>query len=567
MNFQRSGGLRHGNDWQHLIFRGFNGFVNYFRPLVVALFTLEVRAFQVTPGPMHVISLMVHIVNTLLVGLLAMHLSAGESRSGQHWFVMTLAMLLYGLHPLLVEPVVWIDCQFDLIATLFMLLGLLLNASLKRNFPRMLAVALCFFLAACSKESAAPFPLFIVVFDWLKLPISKSTPKLAQLQSLISRNWPVYVLTLVAGITYLFLRHWALGSLALEAGTDQLPALPRAQQASFLYLRYWRMFFWPMTGMGPLHPIDSIQFFNFSSMSILRDVGAVSMVLIGFILTLRRSFTGGLILVVTFSLLPVLHVLAANVDASLYHERYAMTALAIACAMVPGCLQETPIPANIRDVCSIAALVALAAWIALSIMNIRQTIPLWSSQLKLWEWAYQENPTYVGAKDQLITAYIGAGKNEKATYIINDVIARSENCPMCMLNGASMALKEGKADLAEFYLSKIKNPNELRFNNATYDFYLIDQAEVLILRNRAAEAEPILRQAIAADGSDPEPQFTLAVALALQGKILAAKSAQKSAMSLYVPDGTERARREETFTALLDSLQTTSGKGADVTRN
>src|SRR5580765_7213693 len=63
-----------GDAWKE-VFRGFGGWINYFRPLVVLLFAVEIRAFDVTPGPMHLVSLGMHLADTLLVGLLALRLS------------------------------------------------------------------------------------------------------------------------------------------------------------------------------------------------------------------------------------------------------------------------------------------------------------------------------------------------------------------------------------------------------------------------------------------------------------------------------------------------------------
>lgn len=137
--------LSHGDDWKHYIFKDFNGWTNYFRPLVVAFFALQVRLFNNAPGPMHAVSLGMHLVNTTLVGLLSWQCSRATSNAQLRVGLLALVMLLYGLHPVLIEPVTWIGCQFDMAATLFMLLGLLLNTRIKHRLSRAIAVASCFF--------------------------------------------------------------------------------------------------------------------------------------------------------------------------------------------------------------------------------------------------------------------------------------------------------------------------------------------------------------------------------------------------------------------------------------
>src|ERR1700754_473078 len=76
LDFQQMPWLRTGDQWKQIIFRGFNDWAYYFRPLIVAFFTLQIRLFDVAPGPMHLVSLAMHLLNTFIVGLLALRLRA-----------------------------------------------------------------------------------------------------------------------------------------------------------------------------------------------------------------------------------------------------------------------------------------------------------------------------------------------------------------------------------------------------------------------------------------------------------------------------------------------------------
>jgi hypothetical protein len=552
LDFQRTAWLRQGDGWRYMLLQKFNDWTNYFRPLVIALFTAEIRAFGVQPGPMHTVSLLLHLLNTILVGELAARTSK-NLRHDASWLTRAVPMLLYGLHPLLIESVVWIGCQFDLVATLFMLMGLLLNTSTRHPIGRAIGVAISFFLAACSKESAAAFPLLLIVFDWFALKDLRNERLVTRLKVLCVRNRLVYLFTLAAGIAYLALRHWALGSLALESSGDALPFLARFQQACFLYLKYWRMFFWPMTGMGPLHPLSVEPFYTVSTKSLLQDAFAIGIVIASVVLTLRRSYLGGLMIAVTFALLPVMHIIAANLDASLYHERYAMMALAAACVLLPSVWMTARIPERIALPFSRAALTILVAWLALSITNIRLTIPLWSTQLALWQWAEQENPDYIGAKDELISAYIDAGDNARAWRLINQVAAGSQPCPNCLLNGASLAITRSDLEHASYFLDKIKSDPAIFANKSTYRFYLTTQSKLLILQNHLNEAEDKARLAIASDNLDPEPQLVLAMALALQGKFTEAQKTEDLGIQLLAPE--ERAQRLQSFEAWMSDLR------------
>lgn len=516
------------------------------------MFAIEVRTFHVQPEPMHVVSLIIHLINTWLVGIVAVKLGENRFAHAGRWYLLALPMLLFGLHPLLVEPVVWIGCQFDLMATLLMLLGLIFNLSLRRPWPRGISVAICFFLAACAKESAAAFPFILIIFDWLALDEPQNSPKPTQLRIFLKKNWLVYALAFAAGMVYLTLRNYALGGLAIEADADRLTSLARFQQASFLYSRYWQMFFWPMTGMGPLHPLDRSSFFILSAVSLLRDILSLGIILLGIALTLRRICAGGLILVVTFALLPVLHIVPGNLDTSLYHERYAMTALAFACALLPLTLKDISLPKSSERILSLATKIILFFWLVLAVIGIRQLVPLWSTQLNLWKWALQENPNFILAKEELIEAYITSGAHAEAWQLIDNVVAAETPCTDCMLNAADLALLEGNPARASIFLDKIQNAADLHTFASRYRFYLTLRAELLLLQGHSAQAEQMARNTIAMDNLDPQPYLVLATALARQGKLVDAQQQENSALLLLAPE--QRDYRRQAFEKLLTSL-------------
>lgn len=553
LDFQKMAWLRHGSDWQQLLLRRFNDWVSYFRPLGIALFALEVRLFGATPGPMHLVSLGIHLINTLLVGVLAAQIEGKSLLPGKRLWIFTVPMLLYGLHPLLVEPVVWIGCQFDLTATLFMLLGWIANIGVERRMFRALGVAICFFLAACSKESALAFPFIIAVFDWIARPDSHDKGTLARVRLVLIQNRVTYLAILAAGAAYLALRHWALGEFMPSNGTHPLPALGRLQEVSFLYLRYWRMFFWPAMGMGPMHPIPTEQFFVFSIPGALQDAGAASILSIGVLLTARRLHAGALILCVTFALLPVLHVIGGQFDASLYHERYAMTALTIGCAWLPSTLLQVSLAPYARRALTIAGIFSLAVWSILSIMTIHVTVPLWSTQVKLWQWALEENPDYVGAKDELISAYMDQGSYASAWKLIDEIVKNNERCMNCMLNAATLSIQEDNPQRASLFLQKIKDLPELYASASSYRAYLTTVAQTELLERNIPAAEAASKAATALDNLDPQPQLVLASALALEGKRAEALQYENAAIALLTPEEQPAQRRK--FKKLLDSLR------------
>jgi protein O-mannosyl-transferase len=543
LDFQQMAWLRHGNDWQHLLLQKFNDWVAYFRPLGVALFTIEVRAFGPNPGPMHLVSLLIHLINTLFVGVLAMQLATKHLPQKPRLHVFALPMLIYGLHPVLVEPVVWIGCQFDLAATLFMLLGWLSGLRIQNQALRALSVGCCFFLAACAKESAVAFLPILMVLHWFAMEVSQGESIVARLCKLLTHHAITYSTVLLAGIAYLVFRHLALGQLIPNTGGHALPLWVRLQEASFTYLQYWRMLFWPTVHMGPIHLIDTDQFLQLNSGSLLRDTLALSLVVIGAAMAVCRIYSGALILCVTFALFPVLHIISTNFDHSLYHERYALTALAIACAWFPLVLSELPKPASARRIVSPMAYFALAVWLALAIMNIRVTIPLWSTQINLWQWALEENPDSTTAKDELISGYLDAGDNADAWRLINNLVASNTSCTNCFLNAATLALRENNPKLADFFLQRIKDSPELYNSSTSIRTYFIQIGDIQLMEGKFEAAERMERLAMEHGKLDPIPQLFLAEALAFEGKTDEATRVESAAILLMEPDKREQQRQ------------------------
>jgi hypothetical protein len=542
IDFQNKAWLTQGNAWEHFIWRDFNNWVNYFRPLVIGLFTIQLRVFGVQPGPMHVVSLVIHLINTTLVGVLAWRLSAGKWVGERQWLVLAIPMLVYGLHPVLIEPVAWIGCQFDLVATLFMLLGLTLNITVRSAGGRAFWVAICFFLSVCSKESGAAFPLLLVVFDWIALDVSRDAPMSSQLKVLLRKNAYTYVAIAVAGVVYLALRHWALGGLTLHGDQDVLPAFARLQEASYLYLRYWGMIFWPNDGMSPVHPVPLQRFLVVNVQSVLEVVVTLAMVLGGLVCALKRLVIGGVVLIVTFSLLPVLHIVAASLDSSLYHERYAMTGLAMVCAMSPLAFRQLRNLRNFPRVVTLAASATLLFWISLSIIGIRMTLPLWSNQESLWQWALHEYPDDAVANAQLISVYADADDGARAWPLINSVVAKNVPCTYCMLNAAVLAVNERDIQRASFFLDRVEHAPDLHSLKMTYVAYLNARGALLLLQNNPVAAEAVAREAISQDGLYPDPQLILAAALARQGRVAEARGIGMAALQLIPPQQREQRR-------------------------
>lgn len=447
VNFRWHTWLTEGDQWKHYIFRDFNYWKYYFRPLVVGLFTLQLRLFDGAPGPMHAVSLTIHLANTLLVGWLALRCcEAASRRTDQRAIPVGVSMLLFGLHPAVIESVAWVGCQYDLLLTLFTLLGLLASTSLGAA-TRPFAIACCFFLAACTKESAIAFPLVLVLYDWAMQGAKKNgQPQLPELRAFVARNAPTWLALLAAGFAYLAFRHAAMGPSIMPGGDLAMSPLAHLQMVCSTYMRYWSMLLLPTAGMSPVHEFDARQFMEVTPGSLSTVAAAIGILTIAILgLLRRRSALMAMILIMTATLLPVLRILPAAFNPNLYHDRYLVCGLAVACAMVPLLRPRLPhsvraraTPFLLRFLLTITGI----AWLATSVITIRSTIPLWANETTLWNWAYATDRNSRYAISNLLELHLAAGRFDEARPLADRVLNERIECPNCLMSIAALALHD-----------------------------------------------------------------------------------------------------------------------------
>ncbi len=162
---------------------------SYYRPVVFASFALEARAVGVAPPVFHATNLALHAcVASLLFGA-ASALGAGSG-------VALAGSLLFALHPVQSEAVLYVSGRTDVLCAAFALaaLWLHLRSAGWRGAPALrharVGAALCFGLSLGCKESSAALPLAFALGDRI---FASGRGSLAGLL----RLWP-YALVLVA---------------------------------------------------------------------------------------------------------------------------------------------------------------------------------------------------------------------------------------------------------------------------------------------------------------------------------------------------------------------------------
>lgn len=138
----------------------------YYQPLTMTTLMLDV-ARGGRPNnlrPFHETSIVLHAVNAGLVAIILWQLF------GNAWTAALLA-LLFGVHPVMVEPVPWVSERKTLLATLFALLAIIayLRYTRRRGWGLYFAVAALFVLALLSKPTTTPLPVMLLLLDYWPL--------------------------------------------------------------------------------------------------------------------------------------------------------------------------------------------------------------------------------------------------------------------------------------------------------------------------------------------------------------------------------------------------------------
>jgi Flp pilus assembly protein TadD len=129
-----------------------------YRPLTMTTFALNYAVGQLDPRGYHAVNVLLHATACFLVWALGRRLLGDPE-------VATIAALLFAVHPVHVEAVAGIVGRAEILATIFMALGLLvlLPADRPAGRGRALGAAVLFLAATFSKETAVCYPLVALV--------------------------------------------------------------------------------------------------------------------------------------------------------------------------------------------------------------------------------------------------------------------------------------------------------------------------------------------------------------------------------------------------------------------
>jgi len=543
--------------WWDAITRPFFVSQNYFRPLALATFVADYQLNGLDPSVYHLTNLILHALNTLLITVLAWHLAKARLPRTTALLAGSIAGLLYGLHPALIEAVSWVSVRFDLLLASFLLGAITADTFIKNRYLKALLVGLFYLGAALSKEMAAPFPLVLLCLH-AALAASNPSREPSIIKAVLRDHWRTYVSLITAGLVYLWLRHAALGYILTEQQTTDLgPLLQHVLVIGKAFLLYAQLSIWPYTTISPLHPLELP--IDTSALSEWLGMAAffTSLMTTGWLIR-KQHAAGWLFLAVILSYLPVLWILPLNTQMNIGHERFMVFPLALTILLLVSALpHRNPCPLHLKRACTTGTILLATFVIVLNIINIRVTVPLWKDNPSLWAWATYRAPTARVALVNLLAAYVEREQFDKAEQLGWELMKHNPMDPLPMLTLSHALLNQQSYKEA---LTVLKQALEVLPEEDGEVAPLIhsNMGVALSALQRCDEARREFETAIRLDPTNAGAHYNLGNLLLSIGDHKGATKHLDTAFRFFPPDlATAKRHATETYRKALEAGQVT----------
>ncbi len=207
----------------------------------------DVSLFGMDAGKQHLVNVLFHLLNTLLLFLVLRRMT------GRDWESAAVAAL-FGVHPLHVESVAWVVERKDVLAGFFWMLamGAYARYAAEPSPSRYLPVAVFFLLGMMSKPTVVTLPFVLLLLDYWPLcrlrafGVAKSEEgapafRPASAGRLVLEKLPLFALSAAVSAAVFFM-HRNIGCMA---DSDVLPLWARGGNALVSCVAYLRKTVWP----------------------------------------------------------------------------------------------------------------------------------------------------------------------------------------------------------------------------------------------------------------------------------------------------------------------------------
>jgi protein O-mannosyl-transferase len=477
-------------------------------PLTWMSHMLDVRLFGLNPVGHHMVSLLFHILNVVLLFLVLNRMTKSVWRSA---FV----AMLFGVHPIHVESVAWIAERKDVLSTFFWMLTMLAYVYYveRRNAFRYLAVLVLFALGLMAKPMLVSLPLILLLLDYW--PLQRQSAEVGW-GRLVAEKAPLFVLAAASCVITIIVQRAGGAVLALE----KIPVGIRIANAFVSVVKYIGKMLWPtqLSAYYP-HPMDSLPLWIVAGAIVLCVVATIMAIIV----RKRAPFVTVGWTWYLITLVPVIGIVQVGEQAMADRYSYVpLIGLFLLIAWgVPEFLSRREQPATRqsrrqedkkahsqtepRSEFGLAT-VAMVVVLAMMLMTFRQ-VGCWKDDFALFSHALDVAPDNYFAHDHVGATLFEKGEYSRALKHATRAVEIKPDSPSAQSNLGGMLVKLGKPQDALAHLqSAVKlSPG---FAEAQYNL-----GNVLLMLGRIAEAEVHIKNALRIDS-------TMAQALCCYGFIL-----------------------------------------------
>ena len=497
----------------------------HYIPLTRLTWSLNYVLGGMDPRGYHLVNVLLHTANAVIFYFVARRLLAaagsGGRQLGEHERSLDAAAavsaLVFGIHPLRVEPVAWITGRADLLCAFFVLLATWIHLrAVEHEGParRGLTLVAAATLGAAILSKGAALPLVAALFLLDVYPLRR-LPRLGW-RALVREKVPLLAVTLAgAGVVAYAVRHGAVLTQVSEHGL-----LARLAAAAHSFLVSPLRLIWPGS-LSPLYEMpDRISLLEPRFGLALAGVVLVTAGLIVF----RRRWPAGLA-AWTLSVL-VLAPTSAIVrqGADLAPDRYSYLAgLGFAVLAGGGTLGVVGLVRRGTLTRSMGWSVALGGSVALAGLAVSSWTygQVWRDSESLWRWAVEMDPACSVCHGKLGESALGgpagATRAVEAEGLFRRAIALRPDLPDAYFNlGTALVVQGRYAEAAAPLRSYMKRAPEATSGPERLGL-------VYLLDGRYESAAPLLREALLRNPEAPGLRAYLVQALEGQARGLQAQ--------------------------------------------